>query len=129
MLSLRTSNGLNQSVTDSSTMQAVVELNEILTAETMALKQRQFERIDEFTRRKSQALIQISNALQSQGGAGLHPSLQDALAALRARLSQNEEELQMHIRAAREVSDTITRLALAAESDGTYSRFSGGMDF
>ena len=129
MLSLRNSPQLDQASLDSSTLQTVAELNEILNAETTALRERKFDRIDEFTRRKSQALIQISNALHAPGRGELHPSLQEAIVALRARLVMNEQELQMHIKAAREISDTLTKLALDAESDGTYSPYSDGLDF
>ncbi len=118
-----------QSNVASGVLQSVRELSEVLNAETTALRERNFGKLDEFTRRKSQALMQILNTLDYKGTDALPGELREALTVLRLRLTGNAQELQLHVKAAKEISDTLSRLTIDAESDGTYSRFSNGQDF
>jgi hypothetical protein len=102
---------------------ALTRLEKALDAENQALANFNASSIAEFSRIKTQCLLEL------QRPAGMNPvqdpGLQLRLQALQQKLELNRWLLHLHLEAAKEVSSVITAAIREAESDGTYSRYSG----
>jgi hypothetical protein len=102
---------------------ALSRLEQVLDEENKALANFNASSIAEFSRIKTQCLLEL------QRPAGLNPvldpGLQLRLQALQEKLELNRWLLHLHLEAAKEVSSVITTAIREAESDGTYSRYSG----
>jgi len=102
---------------------ALARLEKALDEENEALAGFNASGIAEFSRIKTQCLLEL------QRPAGMNPAqdpgLQARLQALQQKLELNRWLLNLHLEAAKEVSSVITAAIRDAESDGTYSRYSG----
>jgi hypothetical protein len=109
-------------------LRAIERVEQVVEQETLALKQRKRDGLDDFNRRKSHGLLDLTRAVRALGAAparGLQPRLQ----SLQAKLKENAAALKMHLEAVQEVSAVMARAIRDGESDGTYSaaiRFPGG---
>ena len=96
-------------------------LEEIVEAETQALRNRTRVDLNDFNHRKSQALLELSRATRQGDGASLGEPLRARLSGLRARLETNRAVLSLHLEAVREISSIVAETIRQAESDGTYT--------
>lgn len=102
-------------------LDSIVRLTEIIEAETEALKKYELDRLNTFTRSKSQALLEFTR-LETQANAGVSTAdVKVAIETLRQRLVENFAQLKLHMRAAQEISEMLTSVALDESSDGTYT--------
>jgi hypothetical protein len=111
-------------------LRAIERVEQVIDQETFALKQHQVGGLADFNHRKSHGLLELTRAIRALGGAAAGQSLRPRLLSLQARLKENADTLQLHLKAVQEVSALMTRAIRDGESDGTYSatiRFSGGM--
>ena len=100
---------------------AMERLQQVVDAETRALRERNNTDLQSFSHRKSQGLLEVSRSMRALGGAAPGEAVRTRLAALRASLHDNHALLGLHLRAAQEISSTLARALEHAESDGTYS--------
>jgi hypothetical protein len=102
-------------------MMTIERLELAIDQETQELRLHKVADLREFNNRKSQGLLELSRAMRGLGEAARDRRLQAKLAQLRAKLAENLSVLSMHLTAAQEVSQIISRAIQDAESDGTYS--------
>jgi hypothetical protein len=102
-------------------MKSLERLEETLDLETAALLSRDLKNLDEFNRRKSQSLLEISRMVRSVENAPLDGIAVKKFVRLKAKLETNQEILQRHMRAVQEISSIVSGAIQAAESDSTYS--------
>ena len=100
---------------------SLVRLEETIEAETAALLSHRLADQEEFNRRKSQGLLEITRLVRTLGDAPVGPELAGRLEGLRAKLALNQSVIEMHLRAVQEVADIMSVAIQSAESDGTYS--------
>ncbi len=96
-------------------------LEEVVEAETQALRNRAKIDLNDFNHRKSQALLELSRAMRPGDRAGLGEPLRARLSGLHARLEINRAVLKLHVEAVREIATIVADTIRQAESDGTYS--------
>ena len=102
-------------------MKSLDRLEETLDLETSALLARDLSNFEEFNRRKSQSLLEISRLVRTVESAALDALATKRLEQLKAKLEKNQEILQRHMRAVQEVADIVSSAIQSADSDGTYS--------
>ncbi|WP_243374089.1 flagellar protein FlgN [Microvirga solisilvae] len=102
-------------------MKSLERLEETLDLETAALLSRDLRNLDEFNRRKSQSLLEISRMVRSAEAIAMEGSAAKQFERLKTKLERNQEILQRHMRAVQEISVLISGAIQAAESDSTYS--------
>lgn len=103
-------------------VEKVIErLEEVVEAETAALRSRAKVDLNDFNHRKSHGLLELSRAMRQHGGAALDETIRIRLNRLKARLETNRAVLKLHLEAVREISSIIADTICKAESDGTYS--------
>jgi len=102
-------------------MKSLDRLEETLDLETAALLSRDLNNLDEFNRRKSQSLLEISRMVRSVESAAIDAIAVKRLERLKAKLEENQDILARHMRAVQEISAVISGAIQAAESDSTYS--------
>ncbi len=102
-------------------MKSLDRLEETLDLETSALLARDLSNLDEFNRRKSQSLLEISRLVRTVESAALDERATRRLEELKTKLERNQEILQRHMRAVQEVANIVSCAIQSAESDGTYS--------
>jgi hypothetical protein len=102
-------------------MKSLERLEETLDLETAALLSRDLKNLDEFNRRKSQSLLEITRMVRSVETAPLDGVAVKKFERLKAKLERNQEILQRHMRAVQEISSIVSGAIQAAESDSTYS--------
>jgi hypothetical protein len=110
-------------------LRAIERVEQIVELETYALRHRQRGGLDDFNRRKSHGLLDLTRAVRSLGNAAGAESLGPRLQALQVKLRENAAVLKMHLEAVQEISAVMARAIRDGESDGTYSaaiRFPGG---
>ncbi|ACL61493.1 hypothetical protein [Methylobacterium nodulans] len=100
---------------------SLTRLEATIDAETEAQLTRAPIDQDEFNRRKSQSLLELTRLSRHREDAGPDPDLAACLARLRDKLARNQEVVALHLRAVEEVSEVIATALRAAESDGTYT--------
>ncbi len=115
-------NGSEQFLDDRTKLSnSICRLTEIIEAETAALRKYELDRLNSFTRSKSQALLEFT-CLENDATAQISSAdVKGAMEILRQRLVENFAQLKLHMRAAQEISETLTSVALDESSDGTYS--------
>ena len=96
-------------------------LEETLDLETAALLSRDLKNLDEFNRRKSQSLLEISRMVRAAETIALDGIAAKRFEKLKVKLERNQEILERHMRAVQEISTIISGAIQAAESDSTYS--------
>lgn len=102
-------------------MKSLERLEETLDLETAALLSRDLRNLDEFNRRKSQSLLEISRMVRAAEAVALEGVAAKRFERLKAKLERNQEILQRHMRAVQEISSIISNAIQASESDSTYS--------
>jgi galactokinase len=102
-------------------MKSLDRLEETLDLETSALLARDLSNLEEFNRRKSQCLLEISRIVRTADLTALDDTTTKRLQALRVKIERNQEILQRHMHAVQEVASIISKAVQHAESDSTYS--------
>ncbi|MYZ46954.1 flagellar protein FlgN [Rhizobiales bacterium L72] len=103
-------------------MNAVSRLEAVVDEETEALRARRGRiDLDDFNRRKSLGLLELSRAMRGVERAGHAEIVTRRLGSLRARLDANQAVLRVHMKAAQEISGLLAEAIRESESDGTYS--------
>jgi hypothetical protein len=110
---------------------AVARIERILVLEAGLLGRHDIGALRELNMKKSQGLLELTRvvrALQAcnRSALGFDPALQ--LAQLREKLETSRKTLEMHLKAARDVSLVIASAIEEHESDGTYAAGVGGAD-
>jgi hypothetical protein len=100
---------------------SLTRLEATIDAETQALLARAPIDQDEFNRRKSQSLLELTRLTRRLDDAPAGPELAACLTRLRDKLARNQEVVALHLRAVEEVSEVVATALRAAESDGTYA--------
>ena len=102
-------------------MQSLDRLEETLDLETSALMARDLSNLEEFNRRKSQCLLEVSRIVRTADIAALDDRATQRLQRLQGKIERNQEILQRHMHAVQEVASIISKAIQHAESDSTYS--------
>lgn len=102
-------------------LSSIVRLTKIIEAETEALKKYELDRLNSFTRDKSQALLEFTRLETEANSQVSTDDIKAAMELLRQRLVENFAQLKLHMRAAQEISEMLTSVVLDESSDGTYS--------
>jgi hypothetical protein len=100
---------------------AIIRLVDVVDQETEALRDRKPIDLTVFNNRKSQGLLELDRALRLLDGADPGEPLKNALRTLRMKLETNQQVLNTHLEAVREVATIIANAIRSVESDGTYS--------
>ena len=102
-------------------MKSLDRLEETLDQETAALMARDLSNLEEFNRRKSQCLLEISRMVRTLDIHALDQKATKRLQNLQAKIETNQDMLQQHMQAVQEVASIISNAIQKAESDSTYS--------
>jgi len=102
------------------TLSLIDRLESLLERETGSLKGYTITELKELNHRKSQCLLELMRASRSLEGQPQSRVLADRLAALRATVDRNQEALQTHVDAVKEIAAIISDALRDTESDGTY---------
>jgi galactokinase len=102
-------------------MKSLDRLEETLDMETAALMARDLSNLEEFNRRKSQCLLEISRIVRTAEIHALDQNATKRLQDLQAKIEANQNILQRHMHAVQEVASIISNAIQVAESDSTYS--------
>jgi hypothetical protein len=105
------------------TKAALERLEKVLDQENAALAAFDARNLAEFSRVKTQSLLELQRSGATLSRAEAVPELAHLFATLRQKLELNRWLLLLHLEAAREVTSVITAAIRDAESDGTYTRF------
>ncbi len=106
------------------TKAALTRLEKALDDETAALSRFSSRNLAEFSRVKTQCLLELQRPAQHVRTDIASPELTARLQTLRQKLELNRWLLSLHLEAAKEISAAIVSAIRDAESDGTYSRVS-----
>jgi len=96
-------------------------LEETIDAETAALLARDLSAMDEFNRRKSQSLLEITRIIRTVKDGSIDETAVKRFEGLRAKLEENQKILSQYMRAVQEISMVVSNAIQTVESDGTYS--------
>jgi len=102
-------------------MKSLDRLEETLDMETAALMARDLSSLEEFNRRKSQCLLEISRIVRTAEVHALDQKATKRLQDLQAKIEANQDILRRHMQAVQEVASIISNAIQNAESDSTYS--------
>ncbi|MXQ11685.1 flagellar protein FlgN [Microvirga makkahensis] len=102
-------------------MKSLERLEETLDLETAALLSRDLSKLEDFNRRKSQSLLEISRMVRSVENGVIDENAVKRFQSLKSKLEENQAILERHMRAVQEISAVISGAIRAAESDSTYS--------
>ncbi|ANY79456.1 hypothetical protein BB934_15525 [Microvirga ossetica] len=105
-------------------MKSLDRLEETLDMETAALMARDLSHLDEFNRRKSQCLLEISRIVRTADIRNLDIKATKRLQDLQVKIEANQDILKRHMHAVQEVASIISNAIQHAESDSTYSAYS-----
>lgn len=101
---------------------ALDRLEETIDLETAALQGGTVVDLDEFNRRKSQSLLELSRVMRVLPPARpIDADIAARLSTMQDKLLRNQAALEVHLAAVREIADTVSHAIQDAESDGTYS--------
>jgi flagellar biosynthesis/type III secretory pathway chaperone len=101
---------------------ALTRLEEVISEETMALEARHSIDLQEFNRRKSRSLLELTRIIRGLPTNIMDDGLRQRLDRLRLGLNRNKELLRIHLAAAQEIAEVLAGAIGEAESDGTYDR-------
>ncbi|MGO4526262.1 flagellar protein FlgN [Microvirga sp. 2MCAF35] len=104
-------------------MKSLDRLEETLDLETAALMARDLSNLEEFNRRKSQCLLEISRMVRTTDVHALDQKATKRLQDLQAKIETNQDMLQRHMQAVQEVASIISNAIQKADSDSTYSAY------
>lgn len=96
-------------------------LEETIDAETAALLARDLSSMDDFNRRKSQSLLEITRIIRTMTGGSIDAAAMKRLEELRVKLMENHRILDRYMHAVQEISNIVSGAIQSANSDGTYS--------
>jgi len=96
-------------------------LEETIDQETSSLAAHNLAGQEEFNRRKSQSLLELSRIVRTLQPHSLDEDTVSRLRQIRDKLELNHSVLERHLRAVQEVTDVISGAIQSADSDGTYS--------
>lgn len=102
-------------------MKSLDRLEETLDMETTALLARDLSNLDEFNRRKSQCLLEISRIVRTAEIGALDPDATMRLQNMQGKIERNQDILRRHMHAVQEVASIISNAIHKADSDSTYS--------
>jgi hypothetical protein len=102
-------------------MKSLDRLEETLDMETAALMARDLSNLEEFNRRKSQCLLEISRIVRTAEIHALDQKATKRLQDLQVKIEANQDILRRHMHAVQEVASIISNAIQKAESDSTYS--------
>ncbi|MBB4040784.1 shikimate kinase [Microvirga flocculans] len=102
-------------------MKSLDRLEETLDMETAALMARDLSGLEEFNRRKSQCLLEISRMVRTADVSALDDASASRLEDIREKIERNQDILRRHMQAVEEVATIISNAIQSAESDSTYS--------
>jgi hypothetical protein len=102
-------------------MKSLDRLEETLDMETAALMARDLSNLEEFNRRKSQCLLEISRIVRTAEIHALDQKATKRLQDLQVKIEANQDILRRHMHAVQEVASIISNAIQNAESDSTYS--------
>jgi galactokinase len=102
-------------------MKSLDRLEETLDMETAALMARDLSNLEEFNRRKSQCLLEISRIVRTAEIHALDQKATKRLQDLQVKIETNQDILRRHMHAVQEVAGIISNAIQNAESDSTYS--------
>ena len=108
---------------------AVERLEATVAAETAALASNRLGDLARLTVQKRQGLLELSRIERQITAAIPSQDIIARLATFRRALEANGHALSVHLAAMRDVNDIIVRAMRDAESDGTYSRAYGRVDY
>ncbi len=103
------------------TKAALTKLEKALDEENAALSSFGPSNLAEFSRIKTQCLLELQ---RPDGLSGKNAELPALLQVLRQKLELNRWLLHLHLEAAKEIASVIMSALREEESDGTYSRIS-----
>jgi hypothetical protein len=102
-------------------MKSLDRLEETLDMETAALMARNLSNLEEFNRRKSQCLLEISRIVRTAEVHALDQKATKRLQDLQVKIEANQDILRLHMHAVQEVASIISNAIQTAESDSTYT--------
>lgn len=100
---------------------AVERLKSAVAAETAAIAARGVVAYEDYSRRKSQGLLDLNRLAPALKRATADDALKAALAELNAALETNRRALRVQLEASIAVADLIARAIRDGQSDGTYT--------
>lgn len=103
----------------------IERLEQVVEAETAALRQLKPIDTTPFAIQKSQGLLELARLLRQGDIDNASDRLRERIAGLRERLDENRAALELHLNASREVFDTVAKALNDAESDRTYPSAAG----
>ena len=110
-------------------MKSLDRLEETLDMEMAALMARDLSNLEEFNRRKSQCLLEISRIVRTAEIRSLDTNATKRLQDLQVKIERNQDILKRHMHAVQEVAGIISSAIQHAESDSTYSAYSAKMGY
>ena len=102
-------------------LNVVARLRSTLAAESEQLRRSDATRLDDFTLRKSQCLLELTRIAQSNPVKDDLHGLAPVFGELCRELEENRRLLRIQLDAAHEVTEVISRIFQDERSDGTYS--------
>jgi len=103
-----------------SALPAVMRLRETVAAENRDIAAGIRVPYDAYSRRKNQALLELTRFLPSLQPVAAGAALRDAVSGLVAELEANRRALGLQLKASAAVADIIARAIHDGQSDGTY---------
>ncbi len=101
-------------------MAIVDRLESIVDAETESLHRNRSDRVGETGQRKRQGMLELARVMRVLTRGGTPTPVRERLDRFATKLEHNRSILDVHLRAVRDVAETIARTLREAESDGTY---------
>jgi hypothetical protein len=101
---------------------ALARLEEVIGEETLALEARQSVDLQDFNRRKSRSLLELTRIIRALPPKIMDAELRGRIDRLRLGLVRNKELLRIHLSAAQEIAEVLAGAIGDTESDGTYGR-------
>ena len=108
-------------VQSSELLTMVRRLEQVVDAETAALAENRVIDLAVYTRKKSQILLEVTRLTKMMKLPSADAELHNGLQSLKHSLDVNRSTLDLHLRAASQLTEVISDAVKAAESDGTYS--------
>lgn len=96
-------------------------LDQLLVQEIAALRNASVGDLREFTNRKNQVLLELTQTMGSGARATPSTALRSRLAGVRAKLDANRTALKLHLDAVQEVAGMLADRMREDDSDGTYT--------
>ena len=102
-------------------LNVIGRLRDTLRAETEQLRRLSLSNLRDFSLRKSQCLLELTRIAPCVRVGGEHEPFFRELTRLNGDLAENRRLLRLHLDAASEVTEIISRVIQDDMSDGTYS--------